>query len=192
MITMEFDEMKKIWDSQNNEPMYAINEAALHKSIQTKKTQAGRLTNINDIGLIIIAVATGALLLAIGKQSLYDYLAALALLLIAVYVWVGRIRRKKQETRFDRSILGELDQAIASVDYEARRAKTFVWWFLLPVAIPVLFNLLQAGIPLWKWFVIPAAFVLSFVLVQWELKQKFIPRKQKLETLRDKLKEDKE
>lgn len=28
---MEFEDMKKIWDSQNNEPLYAINETALYK-----------------------------------------------------------------------------------------------------------------------------------------------------------------
>ena len=37
---MEFDELKKIWDSQNNEVLYAINEKALHDRIRTKK---GRL-----------------------------------------------------------------------------------------------------------------------------------------------------
>ncbi len=36
MITMEFDEMKKIWDAQNNQPLYVIDEKALHNRIQSK------------------------------------------------------------------------------------------------------------------------------------------------------------
>src|SRR4051812_47574418 len=44
MITMEFDEMKKIWDSQNNEPLYAINEKALYNRILSKKKQAHHIT----------------------------------------------------------------------------------------------------------------------------------------------------
>ncbi len=37
---MEFDEMKQIWDSQNNKLMYGIDEKALHNRILTKKRQA--------------------------------------------------------------------------------------------------------------------------------------------------------
>ena len=37
---MEFDELKQVWDSQNNELLYAINEQALHNRILSKKKQA--------------------------------------------------------------------------------------------------------------------------------------------------------
>ncbi|CAN5476260.1 hypothetical protein BH18VER2_BH18VER2_14890 [soil metagenome] len=33
---MEFAEMKVIWDSQNEEPLYAMNEAALHATVQRR------------------------------------------------------------------------------------------------------------------------------------------------------------
>src|SRR4051812_1101237 len=36
MRTMEFDEMKKIWDAQNNQPLYVIDEKGLHNRIQSK------------------------------------------------------------------------------------------------------------------------------------------------------------
>ena len=187
---MEFEEMKKIWDQQNEEPMYAINEEALHNRIRTKNRSAGRRSNINDIGLIFIAIATAAILLLIGKDSFYDYVSAVALLLIAVYVFMGRVRRKKLESQFDRTILGDLDQAIANVSYEVTRTKTFFWWFLLPVAIPTLLNMAQAGAPTWKWFLVPVAFVVSFLLVRWELRRRHLPQKHYLESLRDILTND--
>jgi len=34
---MEFKEMKKIWDTQNDEALYVINEDALHRRIKAKK-----------------------------------------------------------------------------------------------------------------------------------------------------------
>ena len=40
MISMEFEEMQKIWDEQKGETMYAINESALHKSVTKKKNAA--------------------------------------------------------------------------------------------------------------------------------------------------------
>src|SRR5262249_12101966 len=39
---MEFSEMKMIWDSQNEEPLYAMNEAALHSIVQQKNREWNR------------------------------------------------------------------------------------------------------------------------------------------------------
>ena len=186
-MAMEFEEIKKIWDTQNNEPMYAINEETLHNRIRAKSRQASRKSNITDVGLIVVAITTAILLLVIGNQSFYDYFSVVALMLISVYVVMGRIRRKKRENQFDRTILGDLDQAIANTSYEATRAKTFVWWFILPVAIPSLLNMMQAGTPIWKWVIIPFAFLLSYWLVNWEFRRKHLPKKRELESLREML-----
>lgn len=184
MSIMEFEDLKKIWDTQNNEPMYAINETELHRSIRAKRNHTSRLSNINDIGLVIIVLLTSIILLLDGSGNIYDYLSVIALSLIGGYVLIGRSRRKQQEQHFEHSMLGDLDHAIANVTYEIKRNKTFVWWFLLPTAIPLLLNLLQPETPFWKWVVIPAAFVLAFVVTRWELNRKQLPRKRKLEALR--------
>ena len=42
---MEFEEMKKIWDSQNNRPMYAIDENSLHNIVKRKINAASRKVN---------------------------------------------------------------------------------------------------------------------------------------------------
>ena len=34
---MEFEDMKKIWDEQNNENIYAINESELHRRVIRNK-----------------------------------------------------------------------------------------------------------------------------------------------------------
>lgn len=185
---MDFEEMKKIWDTQNSEYMYAINEEALLRRVRTRSRRANRITDLNDIGLMLIAIATALILLLIGEQSLYDYISVVALLMITFYILAGRRRRQKLENRFDRTILGDLEQAIHSTRYEIRRAETFFWWYLLPLGIPTLVNMVQAGVPVWKWLIVPFAFVLSYLLVRWELRRKHLPRKRELEALRDLLK----
>jgi len=187
---MEFEELKKIWDTQNNETLYVINEEALHKRIRVKRNRARWISNTNEIGLIVIAVVTSSLLFIIGSGSIYSYLSAFAMLLIGVYVLLGRIRRKRRENQFDRSILGDLDEAISNVSNEISRAKTFVWWFIVPVAIPALLNISQGDASLWKWLLMPFAFALSYFLVRWELSRVQIPRKKELLSLRDKLTEE--
>jgi len=190
MFTMEFEEMQKIWDTQNDQPLYVINEASLHKRIMAKRNQARFKSNITDIGLIIIALGTATILVTTGSGSVYSYLSAAVLALIAVYVFVERLRRQRRANQFDRSMLGDLDEAISNVSYEAFRAKNFVWWFLLPTVIPAFLNMSQSDAPLWKWFVVPIAFVLAFALTRWELNKVHQPKKRGLQALRKKLMEE--
>ena len=182
--------MKKIWDTQNKEPMYAINEAALHRRILAKSKHARRKSNITEIGLVIITTITSILLLLIGEGTIYTYISAAAMFLIGGYVIMGRIQRKKRTSQYDRSILGDLDEAIANVNYETTRAKTFLWWFILPVALPALLNLTQSDAPAWKWLLIPGSFILAYAVVQFGLNRIHLPKKRELENLRKKLAEE--
>ena len=63
---MEFEELQKIWDSQNNRPVYAIDEKALHNRILSKKRQAYHITNTTELLLIIVNVAAGGLILGLN------------------------------------------------------------------------------------------------------------------------------
>ena len=62
MLTMEFEEMQKIWDTQNDQSLYVINEASLHKRILAKRNHARHKSNITDFGLIIVALGTAGIL----------------------------------------------------------------------------------------------------------------------------------
>jgi Flp pilus assembly protein TadB len=193
---MEFEEMKRIWDQQKDEPLHAINEKALHRSIKSTKKKAARLTNINDWGLIVIGIVTAVvysnLSIIDDTPNVYDYLIVVALLFITGYVWFGRMRRKKQEQAFALTMLGDLNHAIANVNYEVRRSKNMVWWFIVPLTILVFLNMSQGDVSLWKWIGIAAAFVLSGLLTRWEYIHRFKPKQRKLEALREKLTEEAE
>ena len=189
---MEFEEMRKIWDTQNNEPIYVLNEQALHKHILSKKNRMNWLANVNEIGMILIAVATSTFLFfkTFGTDNIYAYFPGIALLLTGVYVTVLRIRRKNKINQYDQSILGTIDHAISNASYMVNFAKTFLWWYILPIAIPVFLNMIMKEVPIWIWIFIPTSFVVSFLLVRWELKRCHEPRKRALEALREKLTEE--
>ncbi|MCB0705929.1 MAG: hypothetical protein KDC34_11490 [Saprospiraceae bacterium] len=190
---MEFDDLKKIWDVQNNEPIYVVNEAAMEKTIIARSKELSRLANINEIGLMIITTLTGGYLLIdayLDGDEIYSYLAAIAFILIGGFVLFRRIQRKKMERSFDRSMLGELDLAIANAAYLANTAKTFVWWFLFPAGVTSLLNMVFSEAPFWKWIFVPGSFLLAFLVVRLDLKRAHLPRKQKLEVLRKKLTEE--
>ncbi|MEL7005828.1 MAG: hypothetical protein AAFN93_24330, partial [Bacteroidota bacterium] len=153
---MEFEEMRKIWDTQNNRPLYAINEEALHRSIKSKKNKASRVSNINEIALVAIAVITAIPLLIknISTDNLYAFPPVIVLLLTGVYVLVGRVKRKKMEKTFDQNIIGDLDQAIANMNFEISRAKTFIWWYILPLLVPSFLNMYMNNAGILKWLLV--------------------------------------
>lgn len=184
---MEFEEIKKIWDNQNSEPLYAINEEALHNRIRSKRKGANRLNNINDFGLITVAVVTAVILTIIRDGVITDYLISGVLLLIAGYVYISRIRRINKDQQFDRSMLGELNHAIANIDFEIHRARNFIWWFLIPIAIPITINFMYTGANYLQWLTVAVAYMLAISVTQWEMKKRLTPKRRHLETLRLKI-----
>ncbi len=186
---MEFEEMRKIWDTQNNEPLYAINEQALHRRIKAKKKKASRVSNYNEIGLIAIAVITAIPLFIknIDQDNIYAYPPAIMLLLTCVYVLIGRAKRKKMEGRYDQSIIGDLDQAISNVNFEIVRARTFIWWYILPLTFPVFLNMYMNDASALKWILVIGGFFLSYFVVRIGLTYSQVPNKRRLEKLREKL-----
>jgi hypothetical protein len=50
---MEFEEMQKIWDSQNNETLYAINEKSLHNSIKQKGRNINKYVMFFEWAMIV-------------------------------------------------------------------------------------------------------------------------------------------
>jgi hypothetical protein len=112
MITMEFEEMKKVWDTQNNEPIYGINETALHNRIQSKKKQAYHITNISELLVIIVYAVSGCIILGMNifrqNGGIFMYILSAWMLAGALYTFVSRIRRISGDHQFDRSMRGDL------------------------------------------------------------------------------------
>jgi len=53
---MEFEEMQVIWDSQTEQPMYALDVDAMHRKIKRKARKIERSINLNEIGLMVICI----------------------------------------------------------------------------------------------------------------------------------------
>jgi hypothetical protein len=135
MITMEFEEMKKIWDSQNNEPLYAINETALHMAINRKKNKGLHITNVSELLSIVVNLGAGAVVLAADMAVLAGWM-----MIVGVYCLVGRIRRKMGEQQYDRTMLGDLDHAVSVANYQVRFSG-LMRWNIFPIAGIILWSL---------------------------------------------------
>lgn len=192
MIT-EFDEIKKIWDSQGNEPLYAINENALHDRIQSKKRQAHHITNISELLSIIVNMGAGCFILAMNfsKQSgsTFLYILSAWMFVCALYLLVGRIRRIKGNHQFGRSLLGDLHHAISMATYQVRLSQ-LMRWNILPIGTLSLLAVLEGGKSVWIAVGILIFFALAYYAGGWE-HGIYKSRKRELEILQSKLENDK-
>lgn len=186
---MEFEEMKKIWDAQNNEPLYAINEKALHHRILSKKKTGYHITNISELLLIVVNIGAGIFVLSVNLSrpvvNVFGYLLAAWMFLSALYILVSRIRRINSSRRYDRSILGDLSHAISLARYQVRLSQ-IGRWNILPIGGICLLWLLESGKPAWSIVIIAIFFAFAAYATRWE-HSIYETRKRELEVLQNKL-----
>ena len=189
---MEFDEMKKIWDSQNNEPLYVINEKALHNRILSKKKRAGHVANFSELLTIFVNIGAGLFVLGATlytkSSNIPMYLMAAWMFITALYILVVRIRRTKGEHGFERSMLDDLNHAISNATYQVRLSQ-LMRWNILPIAIFIFFSFLESGKPAWIATLILIFFALIYYAAGWEHRI-YKARKHELEVLQKKLQDD--
>lgn len=185
---MEFEEMKKIWDSQNNEVFYGINGKAMHNRILSKKKQAYRITNASELMLIVTNAVIGCALLAMNfykSTNLFIYLLAAWALASALYMLVSRIRRIKAGGRFDRSMHGDLHHAISIASYQVRISR-LGRWNVVPIGILVLLAVWDNGKSIWVTLAVLVFFILTSFAAGWEHRI-YQRRKYELTMLQNKL-----
>lgn len=188
---MEFEELQKVWDTQNNQPLYVINEKALHNRIVAKKHQVIHIAGFTEWLLIIVNIATGGFLVGSNFNShnyFFTYLLAAWMFGSAVYVLIHRISRLKEQHRFDRSLSGDLQHALAAASYQVRIAH-IMRWNVLPIVLLVLLNIWEGGKSLWLSLAVSLFFILVFYASGWELGI-YKAKKRELEVLQKKLQEE--
>ncbi|HZY81497.1 MAG TPA: hypothetical protein VFE50_18365 [Cyclobacteriaceae bacterium] len=163
--------MKKVWDTQNNEPLYVLNESALHNRVQVKKRKAGHITNISELLAIVANIGGGGFILAttLSKESsnVYLYLLAAWMFVTAIYCVVGRIRRIRSNTKFDRSILGDIDQAIATASYQVRLSG-LLRWNIVPISVLIFLGLWSGEKSIWIAIGLVVFFAVTWYATGWE------------------------
>ena len=189
---MEFNELKMIWDSQNQEPLYAMNEAALRGIVQSRNREWNRCLSCCFATEITIGLVCGALMLICAAVLLFadaDWLAAVSWVKVAPSLWdvaallaaggiwfyysgyMFRARKQRQERVevFDSTLRGDLDRALVETDFRIALARNIIWRGLVPVWVAstlwlvVLYRLL--ALPAWSYVFVGATILGSFVVV---------------------------
>lgn len=187
---MEFDELQKIWDSQTKEPLWAINETALHNRISAKKQQASHITNVSELILFVVNLGAAAFMIGLNfiksdAGNLWLYLMAAWMIGTAVYVLVNRLRRLNGSHTFDRSLLGELRYAVSLATYQVRLSQ-LMRWNIVPIVLLSMLGVWKGEQSIGIVLAIGLFFILIYFASRWE-HGIYTSRKRELEALQNKL-----
>ena len=189
---MEFEEMKRIWDSQNREPLYAMNEGALHRVVQRRLHDWQRCLSLSFAVEISVGLFCGVVMLMYAGVLVFGDPAWLfrrsgagmtvsrwdiAALLVAGGIWfyygafmmVVRNRQVRREEVFESTLRGDIDRALAQTDFQIATARNIVWWGITPVWVAAglfvgaLFHLKGAAV--WTYLLIGSIALVAFVAV---------------------------
>ena len=184
---MEFEELRKIWDTQNVKPLYVMNDTALHNQVLDKQRRARHITQVSELLLILVNLGTSIFILGVTLTG------SMNLSLVALAIWTGisgawvlyeRWRRTRGNHNFDRSLKGELSYALSIATYQVRLAR-LGRWNALPTGGLTLMALWEADKAGWLAVAIVVVFIVSYVAAGWETNI-YIKRKSELELLRKK------
>ncbi len=187
---MEFEEMQVIWNSQNDEKLYAINEQALHDRIRRKGQSVNRLVGIFEWIMIVANLLVGVVL---AVEAFYDQEPLLYYVLPALYLAYGvfalvrRLTRRKAGERFAPTVLGELDKALWQINFLINQSRTIIVWYLLPIFLVASVYFLLNGKWLWALVLGLVIFPATFAGSRWEVNRYYVPKKRALESLRETL-----
>jgi hypothetical protein len=181
--------MKTLWDSENQNMMYAIDESVLHERVIKNNIKVRKMASLSEwtmffamFGLALIIIVEGLL-----DNELYQLPEGIILLGAAVYIYRDRQKRLKIHMHSGNSILDDVEKTIGMLNFHARRQRNFIWWFVTPLTITTVIHAIYtfSGKPWWLWPLSALSFGLSYWAIMREVRQKFLPKKEELESLRD-------
>ena len=191
---MEFEDMKKIWDAQNSQALYAIDEKALQKKVQRKSAKIRWNASCFEFGTIISMLGFYIFMNVdayLDNAGIMQYLSALLVLPIALHVYLARKQRLQKDRDRQYTLLDDIENAIQNVDLQVHRLRVVMWWYMLPLGIIAVASLIQtyATRPWWAWLTIPLIIVITYWIPKIEINKCHLPKKRELENLRNVLME---
>jgi len=188
-MSMEFEELQQIWNSQDKQPLYVINEEALHRRIEAKKRTTYHITNTTELLLIIVNFVSGSFILGMNftsqRENTFMYVLAAWMFGTALYSLGSRMLRIRGSNRFDRSMRGDLNYAISVATYQVRLSQ-LMRWNILPIGALSLLGMWDGGKSVWAAIAILMFFLLAYFASGWE-HNIYKSKKRELEVLQSKL-----
>lgn len=190
---MDFEEMQVIWNEQNNEKLYVIDEKTIHNHIRTKGKSINHILNTVDwitIGGYIGLAIYLQIKMIIDQAPFLESIFPAMFLVCALLAWRKNRRRVELQVNFPRTMLGDLDKAIWQANYllAQQNIKAFFLYFM-PFCASCIAYMVWNNAPFWSILSVLFAPLAAYLCTKWEHRRFHQPKKEELLDLRSKLME---
>jgi hypothetical protein len=195
-----------------------MNEPALHRIVQRRTHDISRSLARCYLVEITCGIVFGALMLVCAGALVFGGPAwatsrikvavtpwdNLALLVASglwfhygAYMYCARQRQLRREERFESTLRGDIERALAQTESQTRMARNIIWWGLIPLwlaaALWVLTLCHLVAAPPRTYLLMGATMAVALAVVVWGRQRaitcRYEPRQRELESLRSKLAE---
>ncbi len=195
---MDPDDFKQAWQAQTKHTRLTIDAEVLLKEVRRNQRYFAATIfwrDVREVGTCLLGVPVWLYLGVKFSLPWTWYLTAPALLWVAGYMLVDRMRQKRQSLEPDETFRRRVENSQAQVEHQIWLLRNVLWWYLLPLAIP---GLAFVGQVSWQersggWgTAVVASVVVAFVAIvfagvywmnQYAIRAELEPRRRELETL---------
>lgn len=192
------DELKKIWQSQSSPQKLTLDASLLLNEVRRNERQFAATISWRDLREIGVSLVLVPVWVFLGvKQSLpwSWYVVILALLWIAGFMFVDRVRQRSQQPAPGDDLLTCIKKSLAQVEHQIWLLRNVQWWYLLPLFATLLvwpahhaWNTRDNG---WQTLGELAGMAFTYLVVfgvvywvnQYAVRKQLIPRQQELKQL---------
>ena len=206
---MDFDQMLKAWNAQDEKPLYGVNQDLLRLVLQGERDKVRRtmrrdrwITYLVGPGMALFGAAWLWIAIVNEVPAVYTAVAAVGAITFAAWVaafWLSHRRQALRERAFGNSLRDEIGRNLSLVEYQIANGR---WGAALLWTVPVLVGALSiywlsfqvntdTGMAWWNHALTVFAIVAAIVITAWgsdrEVRRKLEPRREHLRGLLDSL-----
>lgn len=202
---MSPDEFQKAWKAHSSETRITIDADVLLKEVQRSRQGFRSMILFRDIreaGIAMVMIPLWFVLGIMTSQPWSWYLTVPALLWIAGFTIVDRLRHPKDPTS-GAALMDSVKGSLSEVEHQIWLLRNVFWWYLLPCTISILFYfahtawltsggnwLIAVGIatPFFAFLIVLYGFI--YYINQYAVRTQLEPRRQELLNLLDSLNDE--
>ncbi|MEZ6124196.1 MAG: serine hydrolase domain-containing protein [Planctomycetaceae bacterium] len=145
---MDFDKYQQAWKSAADQPQVRINTELLAKAV--RKSHSGFQSTINwrdirEVGVSILLLIYWVYKGLTTSMPWTWWLTVPALIWVAGYILVDRRRHPQRASGPGEPLSFYAREALAQVEHQILLLRNVFWWYLLPLAIPLMAFFLQVS-----------------------------------------------
>jgi hypothetical protein len=138
---MDADKLKQSWQAQSSQTRLLIDAELLLQELRRNDQNFAAMIFWRDFREVGVALLLLPVWIYLGIKDALPwswYLAVPAMLWVAGYMLVDRMRHKRQLPQPGESLRQHVESSMAQIEHQIWLLRNVFWWYLLPLAVALL------------------------------------------------------